>query len=49
MRSPDPQTTRIALVLLALASCLIFVAPCAHAGNGPFNGKLAFQSFPNGQ
>src|SRR2546423_11257377 len=40
MNSPDRQTTRIALVLLALASCLIFLTPSVRAGNG----KIAFDS-----
>lgn len=48
MNSPDTQTTRIALALLALASCLFLLPARAQAANGPFNGKIAFQSFRDG-
>ncbi|OLE55815.1 MAG: hypothetical protein AUG51_01360 [Acidobacteria bacterium 13_1_20CM_3_53_8] len=48
MKSPHAQTGRITVVLLALASLLIFSTPRVEAANGPFNGKIAFETDRDG-
>jgi hypothetical protein len=48
MKNLSAQTRRITVVLLALASLFIFLAPRVEAANGPFNGKIAFMSGRDG-
>ena len=48
MNSPATQTTRSILVLLVLASCVCLWPARVRAGNGPFNGKIAFSSHRDG-
>src|SRR5437588_173733 len=48
MRSPVSRILLSGGTMLTLASLFIFLAPCVEAANGPFNGKIAFETDRDG-
>src|SRR2546423_10729471 len=48
MRSPVPRILLSGRTMLTLASLFTFLAPRVEAANGPFNGKIAFETDRDG-